>query len=244
MNDLYNELIRKSETGKKSLAVLIDPDHQDHLGELVKHAAIHPPDYFFVGGSVLNGGNLEKCIAAIRGKSKIPILLFPGNEMQITASADGLLLLTLISGRNADLLIGRHVAAAAMIRASRVEIIPTGYLLVESGSATSVSYISNTLPVPRNKSGLATLTAMAGEQLGLKMIYLEAGSGAQLPVPLEMITEVKNNISIPLVVGGGLRSAEEIEARCRAGADMIVVGNILEQNPGLLGSFVEKVRAF
>jgi phosphoglycerol geranylgeranyltransferase len=244
MKALYNLLVQKKAQGKKSLAVLIDPDKTEKLPELLKHAKTFPPDLFFVGGSLINDGNLENCIRLVREATKIPVLLFPGNEMQISASADALLLLSVISGRNPELLIGRHVAAAGMIRASGLEIIPTGYILIESGAPTAVSYMSNTQPIPRTKNQIAALTALAGEQLGMKMIYLEAGSGAELPVPVEMIAAVQKNISVPLITGGGLKTAEEISARCKAGADVIVAGNILEEDPGLLQKFSETVHSF
>jgi phosphoglycerol geranylgeranyltransferase len=244
MKAIYEEILQRCKSGKKSLAVLVDPDKTENLAALLEQSASSPPDYFFVGGSLLDSGNLDKCIAIIRSGSKIPILLFPGSEMQISSSADALLLLSVISGRNPELLIGRHVAAAGMIRASGLEIIPTGYILVESGSQTTVSYISNTQPVPRKKNTIAAVTALAGEQLGLKIIYLEAGSGAELPVPVEMIAAVKKTIRIPLIAGGGLKTKADISARLEAGADLVVVGNILEHNPNLLPGFADAVHAF
>lgn len=239
MKALYDLLVQKKAQGKKSLAVLIDPDKTEKLSALLNFAKTFPPDFFFIGGSLLNDGNLESCIDKIRKACNVPVLLFPGNEMQISSSADALLLLSVISGRNPELLIGRHVAAAGMIRASKLEIIPTGYVLVESGAPTAVSYMSNTQPIPRTKDSIAALTALAGEQLGMKMIYLEAGSGANLPVPVAMISAVKNYISIPLITGGGLKTADEIAARFTAGADVVVAGNVLEENPELLQQFVE-----
>lgn len=244
MKALHNLILHKKAQGKKSLAVLIDPDKTENLSALLANAKASPPDFFFIGGSLLSEGNLENCIAKIREATKVPVLLFPGNEMQISSSADALLLLSVISGRNPELLIGRHVAAAGMIRASKLEIIPTGYMLIESGAPTAVSYMSNTQPIPRTKSSIAALTALAGEQLGMKMIYLEAGSGANLPVPVDMIAAVKKYISIPLITGGGLKTPEEIAGRCSAGADVIVAGNILEEDPGLLQKFCETVHSF
>ena len=243
MKNLYDFLVQKKSQGKKSFAVLVDPDKTEKLAALLDHAQQFPPDIFLVGGSLLNEKNLEACIRLIRQKTKTPVILFPGNEMQISPAADGVLLLSLISGRNPDFLIGRHVTAAGMIRASNLEITPTGYILIESGGATAVNYMSNTQPVPRNNNSIAALTALAGEQLGLKMIYLEAGSGANLPVPVEMINAVRKNITIPLIAGGGLKTKVEIEERCKAGADMIVVGNILEENPGLLSLFSQTIQS-
>ncbi|CAN5769943.1 geranylgeranylglyceryl/heptaprenylglyceryl phosphate synthase [soil metagenome] len=244
MKALYDLLVQKKVQGKKSLAVLVDPDKTEKLSTLLNFAITSPPDFFFIGGSLLCDGNLEGCITEIRNACNVPILLFPGNEMQISSSADALLLLSVISGRNPELLIGRHVASAGILRASRLELISTGYILVESGAPTAVSYMSNTQPIPRTKSSIAALTALAGEQLGMKLIYLEAGSGAALPVPVEMIAAVKNYISVPLITGGGLKTADEIEARFRAGADVIVAGNVLEENPALLQQFVETANTF
>jgi putative glycerol-1-phosphate prenyltransferase len=244
MKGLYDLIVAKKKQGKKSLAVLIDPDKTDKLSILLDHAKISPPDFFFVGGSLLNEASLGDCIAQIRAQTSIPILLFPGNEMQISDAADGILLLSVISGRNPELLIGRHVAAAGILRTSNLEIIPTGYILIESGAPTAVSYMSNTQPIPRDKKSIAALTAMAGEQLGLKLIYLEAGSGAQLPVPVSIVSVVTKNTSIPVITGGGLKTAEEIAERCAAGADVIVIGNVLEETPELLKTFCETVHTF
>lgn len=243
MKAIYDLLIQRSAQGKKSLAVLVDPDKTEKLSELLTIAKKYSPDFFFVGGSLLSKDNLDNCIQLIRSSSSVPIILFPGNEMQISSSADALLLLSVISGRNPELLIGRHVAAAANLRVSAIEIISTGYLLIESGAPTAVSYISNTQPIPRDKKTIAAMTALAGEQLGMKLIYLEAGSGAKLPVPIDMIGAVKKNISIPLITGGGLKTASEITERCRAGADVIVIGNILEEKPTLLKEFFEALHA-
>lgn len=244
MKAVYNQILEKQKQGKKSLAVLIDPDKTGHLSALLKIAATHPPDFFFVGGSLLGNGSLEKCIAEIRKSSSVPVVLFPGSIMQVSASADALLLLSVISGRNADLLIGRQVLAAPLLRESGLELISTGYMLIESGNMTTVNYISNTVPIPREKNQIAAATAMAGEQIGMKAIYLEAGSGALQPVPEEMIKAVRAAVALPLFTGGGLRTSEEIRARCEAGADLIVAGNVLEENPELLSAFVSTIRTF
>jgi phosphoglycerol geranylgeranyltransferase len=234
MKNSYDLLLQRRSQGKKSLAVLIDPDKTQRLPELLRIAESAPPDFFFVGGSFMSDGNLENCIAQIRAASDIPIIIFPGTTMQISPAADAILLLSVISGRNAELLIGRHVAAAPVLRKSGLEIIPTGYMLIESGAVTTVNYISNTQPIPRDKNSIAACTAMAGEQLGMKLIYLEAGSGAQLPVTNAMVESVRASISVPLIVGGGLKTKAEIAERFAAGADVIVIGNVLEENPGLL----------
>lgn len=243
MKQVYAHLLEQKKQGKKSLAVLIDPDKTESLDEILRLAETDPPDFFFIGGSLLGADSLDHCISTIRNKSKVPLVLFPGSIMQVNANADALLLLSVISGRNADLLIGRHVLAAPVIRKSKLEIISTGYMLIDSGNVTTVDYISNTQPIPREKTQIAAFTALAGEQIGMKTIYLEAGSGAKLPVPTALIQGVRELISLPLIVGGGLKSPEEIRERCIAGADLIVTGNILEQKPELLTAFVRTIRA-
>jgi phosphoglycerol geranylgeranyltransferase len=180
---------------------------------------------------------VDPLIADIKALTPVPVLLFPGNPNQLSKKADGLLLLSLISGRNPEFLIGNHVVAAHFLKNSALEIIPTGYMLIENGAMSSVEYISNTKPLPRNKPDLAVCTAMAGEMLGLKMIYIEGGSGAHCIIPHETITAVKRNIGIPLLVGGGIQSYDDLKMVFDAGADIAVVGNAVEQNPELLLEF-------
>ncbi len=242
--DIYTNLLSKKERGEKSLAVLIDPDKQlpGKLRLLLDFAGKSKVDYLFVGSSVLLENNLEDCLALIKGHSEIPVVLFPGNRFQISKQADAILLLSLISGRNAELLIGQHVLAAPELKRSGLEIIPTGYLLIDGGKLTSVNYVSQTLPIPAGKKDIAAATAMAGEQLGLKLIYLEAGSGAKQPVSLNMISEVKKSVDIPLIVGGGIRESDIAAQMCRAGADIIVAGNSLEEDPALLFEITAAVK--
>lgn len=219
-------------TSKKQIAVLIDPDKTD-VGKLVKtiqQAELAKVDFFLVGGSLLLKNNLDEIIGVIKKNTRKKAYLFPGNPAQIAKNADGILLLSLISGRNAELLIGSHVLAAPILKQSKLHIISTGYILVESGTQTTVSYISNTTPIPANKPEIAACTALAGEQLGLKIIYLEAGSGAQNAVSKEMIKAVKKQISIPLIVGGGIRTKEQIETAFLAGADVVVIGTAIEND--------------
>ena len=220
----------------KQIAVLIDPDKIDEkqLVALVKKATEAKVDFFLVGGSLLLKNNFENIISILKTLSKKKVIIFPGNSTQISNKADGILLLSLISGRNADLLIGNHVHAAPLLKQSKLAIIPTGYILIESGSATTVSYISNTQPIPANKPEIAACTALAGEQLGLHCIYLEAGSGATFPVSKEIIKSVKKNTSIPIIVGGGLRSKEAIETAFTAGADIVVIGTAIEKDVNFL----------
>jgi phosphoglycerol geranylgeranyltransferase len=230
---------------KKKLAVLIDPDRQDisSLEEIVKTAENAGADLIFTGGSLLSEDNFTSAVSEIKKHASVPVIIFPGNASQISSEADAILLLSLISGRNPDLLIGQHVTAAPALRKSGLEILPTGYLLIESGVITTASYISNTLPVPAAKPQIAACTALAGEQLGLKLIYLDGGSGAKNPVPAEMITAVRKNISVPLIVGGGIRNPETAFAALKAGADIIVVGTAFENNPESLSEIAAAVRS-
>jgi phosphoglycerol geranylgeranyltransferase len=240
---LRNLLNSRKAEGKKSLAVLIDPDKTATLPALLKNAETAAVDFFLVGGSLLHTAAVDECIAAVKAASNIPVLLFPGNALQLSRQADGLLLLSVISGRNAELLIGRHVAAAPQIKSSRLEILPTGYMLVETGRPTAVHYMSQTIPLPAHKPEIAASTALAGEQLGLSLLYLEAGSGADAPVPEAVIKAVSAVTTIPLLAGGGIRTAEQARKSCLAGADVIVVGNILEDFPHLLNEIADAVHA-
>lgn len=218
------------------LAVLVDPDKagQAHLEQLAAYANEGLIGQFLVGGSLIFNGAVGETIRFLKAHSPVPVTLFPGSPSQVCSDADALLLLSLISGRNADLLIGRHVEAAPALKRSGLEIIPTGYLLIDGGTPTSVSYMSNTQPLPAGKPELAVATAMAGEMLGLKCLYLEAGSGAKQSVPLETVQAVCANVEIPVIVGGGIRDAQAAFERCKAGAKMIVVGTATEKQPQLI----------
>jgi putative glycerol-1-phosphate prenyltransferase len=218
------------------LAVLIDPDKASvvHLEQLSLYASEGRIHYFLVGGSLMFSNHHFSVIDFLKRNTTIPVIIFPGNPTQIYHQADAILLLSLISGRNADLLIGRHVEAAPALKSSGLEIISTGYMLVDGGKATTVSYISNTTPLPAHKPEIAAATAMAGEMLGLQCIYLEAGSGTLQPVPTEMVAAVRQSVTIPLIVGGGIRNAEKAYENARAGANLIVIGNGVEANPLLI----------
>lgn len=231
--NIYNRIITNK---KKQFAVLIDPDKTQgkKISDLAAISTQCAVDYFLVGGSLLANGNFHHCIEILKNNCDIPVIIFPGNARQIDGKADALLFLSLISGRNADLLIGNHVIAAPFIKEQNLEAIPTGYILVDSGNYTAVQYMSNTLPVPADKSEIAACTAMAGEMLGMKLIYMDAGSGAQKPIIESMISEVKNNIAIPLIIGGGIINAKQAEGACKAGADIIVVGNSIEKDRTLI----------
>ena len=189
---------------------------------------------FFVGGSLVVSDHLDECIAQIKKESSIPVILFPGSPSQLSKYADALLYLSLISGRNPELLIGQHVISAPFVKKSGLEIMPTGYMVIDGGAPTTVSYISGAAPIPADKAEIALCTAMAGEMLGKKLIYMDAGSGARKPIPEEMISLVAKNIEVPLVVGGGIRDAEKAYLNCKAGADVIVVGNAIEKDASLL----------
>lgn len=220
---------------KKSVALLIDPDkvNEKTLPGILKTAAGTGTDFIMVGGS-LTFRSVEHVIDLIRSICSIPLVLFPGNLLQLSRKADLILLLSLISGRNPELLIGNHVIAAPYLKDVRDKLIPVGYILIGCGSKTSVEYISQTEAIPADKTDIVVATAIAGEMLGLKMIYLEAGSGARNPVPAEIIKAVRKEISVPLAVGGGIRSAREVNDIYKAGADLIILGNGCEKDPGLL----------
>lgn len=243
---IYSRLITAQSNGEKLLAVLIDPDRLRvrYLTELLKIAQTCAVDFFFVGGSLLVQDELESCVQTIRQNSSVPVVLFPGNPLQIHKTADAILLLSLISGRNPEFLIGQHVVAAPYLKASQLEIIPTGYTLIDGGKPTTVSYISNTLPIPADKPEIAVCTAMAGEMLGLKAIYLDSGSGALHPVPEATIREVRQAITLPLVVGGGLRTPEQVRQSLLAGAGLVVVGGAIENDPKKLPAISEVVKSF
>jgi len=230
--------------GKKSIAVLVDPDKAEdpaRLLQLVNLASENCVDFFFVGGSLVTTSNLAEVVKVIKENVTIPVVLFPGNSMQVEPTADALLFLSLISGRNPELLIGQHVVAAPIIRNTKLEVIPTGYLLVNSGRITSVAYISNTTPIPDDKYSLAACTAMAGEMLGLQAIYLDAGSGAEKEISAKMIATVRKAVNVPLMVGGGINTSQKAFNALEAGADMIVIGNALEKHPDLLTEISDKV---
>jgi len=233
---VYSTILENALHGQKQLAVLVDPDKLslNEIGRLSSKAGDAGVDCFFVGGSLLVNNQLDECIKTIKENTHLPVVLFPGNTLQMSWKADAILFLSLISGRNAEMLIGRHVISAPYLRISPLEVISCGYMLIESGKQTAVQYMSNTSPIPADKNDIAICTALAGEMLGLKMIYLEAGSGAQQTVPFEMVKQVKGSISIPLIVGGGIRTPESASGLCQAGADLLVVGTAFEQNAGLL----------
>ena len=234
--NVYQKILSNKEQNRKQLALLIDPDKAEGkaLEQLCKAATLAEVDFLFVGGSLLTNGSIHACLKTIKSSCNIPAIIFPGSTMQIDEQADAILFLSLLSGRNAELLIGKHVVAAPVIKEKKLESISTGYLLIDSGNVTTVQYISDTKPIPADKADIAACTALAGEMLGMKLIFLEGGSGALNPVSETMIEKVAQTISIPLIVGGGIRTAEKAMQNYRAGADVIVIGNTIENNPSIL----------
>lgn len=227
---------RQHETGRKHFAVLIDPDNLDKTSclNLLSLSEAHQVDFFFVGGSLITSDNQEVIIRLIKEHSSIPVILFPSSSLHIDKQADGILLLSLISGRNPDFLIGQHVISAPILKASQLQVYPTGYMLVDTGRQTTASYMSGTTPIPYDKPAIAACTAMAGELLGLRYMYLDGGSGALKPVSADMIRAVRQAVDTPLIVGGGINTVDKAAAALEAGADVLVIGNHIEKNPGFL----------
>jgi phosphoglycerol geranylgeranyltransferase len=241
---ILQELSDRKEKKQKSLAILIDPDkisdltNITHLISLSKESYV---DFFFVGGSLITTDNLGQIVRKLKEESDIPVVLFPGNNMHICSDADAILFLSLISGRNADLLIGQHVSAAPLLKKSNLEILPTGYMLINSASSSAASYMSNTMPIPPDKYSIAASTALAGEMLGLKLIYMDAGSGSKSAITSKMIQKVNETIRCPLIIGGGITNAYQAQEALEAGADVIVIGNAIEKNPDLIIEVSEKI---
>jgi len=242
---LYKTFIDKKKVGEKSFAVLIDPDKVtlQSIDKLVSLAVEAKVDYFFVGGSLIISNHLDVCIQAIKANCDIPVLLFPGSPSQVSRFADALLYLSLISGRNPELLIGQHVISAPFVKNSGLEIIPTGYMVIDGGAPTTVSYISNASPIPADKNDIAMCTAMAGEMLGMKLIYMDAGSGAKSPIAEGMIQAVSKHIECPLIIGGGIKTPEKAYLNCKAGADVIVIGNAIEKDLSLIKEMSSAIKS-
>lgn len=243
-NHLYSELVQAKSNGEKKFAVLIDPDKLKlgTLEEIIELAVSCQVDYFFIGGSLIVNNMLDEVIKQIKQSCDIPTILFPGNSYQLSYHADAILFLSLISGRNPELLIGNHVISAPYLKISPLEVISTGYMLIDGGITTTVQYVSNTIPIPSNKEDIAVSTALAGELLGMKQIFMDAGSGALNCVPLEMIESVSGAIDIPVIVGGGISSGEQAKKMAAAGADVIVVGNAIEKGPQLIREIAEALK--
>ncbi len=245
LKGIYHSLTAKKAQGSKSFAVLVDPDkvndaNMDTLIELATGAGV---DYFLVGGSLVISNYLDECVQMIKKSCDIPVILFPGSPSQVSKYADALLYLSLISGRNPELLIGQHVVSAPVVKQSGLEIMSTGYMVIDGGAPTTVSYISNATPLPCDKNEIAMCTAMAGEMLGMKLIYMDAGSGARRAITETMIEKVSGCIDVPLIVGGGITNPEKAYLNCKAGADVIVVGNAIEKDPSLIKELAAAVHS-
>ena len=232
MINIYNNILKSKANKEQRLAILLDPDKIDlNIAEVLIQKIIQSPaTYIFIGGSLVENNILDELILKIKQKCALPIVLFPGNPSQISDKADAILFLSLISGRNPDFLIEHQVKAAPILKQTQLEIISTGYILIESGTETAVQRVSKTNPLDRNNSDLALATAQAGEMLGNKLIYLEAGSGAKQAVPLEMIRKISQNIEIPLLVGGGIIDLQGIQKAYDSGADLVVIGTAFEND--------------
>ncbi|MGB4414084.1 MAG: geranylgeranylglyceryl/heptaprenylglyceryl phosphate synthase [Paludibacter sp.] len=239
-NTIYRKILLNREAKQKMIAVLLDPDQCKgrHLISLISILKTNVPDFIFVGGSHTLSST-DSLIELLKDEINSDIILFPGNASQFSDKVDALLFLSLISGRNAEFLIGQHVNSAIAIKKSGLEVIPTAYILIEGGKTSSAEYMSNTRPIPRDKNEIALSTAVAGELLGMRLAYLEAGSGAETPVPPDMINFVKNNLSIPLIVGGGIKTEEDLKTAYDAGADLVVIGNVFESEPEKIEKFVQ-----
>jgi phosphoglycerol geranylgeranyltransferase len=229
---LADRISADAASGKRSYWVLLDPDDFsiDEATHIAREAAACGVDALLVGGSLLHSNHFDPFVAAIKKAAPLPVLLFPGDATQLSPHADALLYLSLVSGRNPTNLIGEHVKAAPLIKDLAIEPIPTAYMLVESGSVSSVEFMSNTRPLPRAKPAIAVAHALAAQYMGMKLVYLEAGSGAAQPVPAEMIAMVTSQVDIPVIVGGGIRDAATAKEKLDAGADIIVTGNLLRKN--------------
>jgi len=236
MGNILSNIFQAKKDNKKSLAVLIDPDSlsKKDLDLQMTEAINAKVDYFFIGGSMITDDCLDEALSFLKENTSIPIVIFPGSVYQINQKADAILFLSLISGRNADLLIGKQVLAAPMIKKSGIEVLSTGYMLIDSGKPTTASYVSGTLPIPNDKPSIAACTAMAGEMLGLQLIFLDGGSGAEKPVTSEMIKATADVTDSPIIVGGGISTPEKAIENWNAGADIVVVGTAFENDPGII----------
>lgn len=233
---VLEQLQQLKQEGKKAFAVLIDPDdiQPARVEELAFRCNSANVDMVLFGGSLMLSDHMENCIKAFKTVSDIPVILFPGSPSQVCKAADALLFLSLVSGRNAELLIGQQVVSAPLVKASGLEVLATGYVLIDGGVPTTVSYMSHSAPIPRNKPDIALCTAWAAELMGQKLIYMDAGSGAQYPISDQLIRKVSSNIDIPLIVGGGIKTAEGVRAAFEAGAQVVVVGNAIESDLSLI----------
>ena len=245
-NKVYTSILNKFNNGIKMFGVLIDPDKQNvrELLETVQLCNNADVDFFFVGGSIITTGDIKKTTRLIKENSTKPVIIFPGNPDQITEYADAILFLSLISGRNPEFLIGHQVTAAPMIKKLDIEVIPTGYLLVDCGTITTAIYVSDTNPIPHSNAEIAANTALAGEYLGLNLTYIDGGSGAKKCISNKMISKTKAAKNGPLIIGGGIRTPQAANEIYKAGADIIIVGNGAEENRNLITDIAEMKTSF
>lgn len=239
MQQIYKDILQAKIEQRKLLAILLDPDKLEvsSIGALISKINSSPATHIFVGGSIVANHQTELIVTEVKKHTSLPLVLFPGDANQITNSADGILFLSLLSGRNPEFLIEQHIKAVPLLQDDNLEIIPTGYILIDGGVKTAVQQVSKTIPIERDAIQLAVHTAMAGQYSGKQLIYLEAGSGAKFAVTTEMISEVSKSLCIPLIVGGGIRTASQIKNIYNAGADLVVIGTAFEEN----NSFLDKI---
>jgi phosphoglycerol geranylgeranyltransferase len=228
-------IYQQASSGKRGYWALFDPDDFtiEQAAVIARKSEEAGVDALLVGGSLLHSNHFDDFVASVKGATSLPVLLFPGDSTQLSSHADALLYLSLVSGRNSDNLIGEHVKAAPLIKDLGIEPVSTAYMLVESGMVSSVEFMSNTRPIPRNKPTIAVAHALAAQYMGMQLIYLEAGSGALQSVPPEMIAMVRSQIELPIIVGGGIRDAATAKEKLEAGADIIVTGNLLRRKNGI-----------
>jgi putative glycerol-1-phosphate prenyltransferase len=247
-NNILHSISVLSQKSKKQLAILVDPDKgsESHIKKLCINAKKANANFFLVGGSLLTNGDIDNTISILKQHTELPVIIFPGSSSQISKLADGILFLSLLSSRNPEMLIGQQVISAPYLKKTTLEIISTAYLLIDSGEQTTASYISNSQPIPANKSEIAACTALAGEYMGMDLIYLDGGSGAKNPVSAEMISKVKSYTSNPIIIGGGINSITKAKTALNAGADVIVVGNAIERDQDFcldLGNLISELNA-
>ncbi|MCM2301283.1 MAG: geranylgeranylglyceryl/heptaprenylglyceryl phosphate synthase [Flavobacteriaceae bacterium] len=237
-NSILKYIQKAKKNNQKLLAILLDPDKisVETIPSVVQKINESGANLIFIGGSLLFKNILDEFVQNVKINTHLPVILFPGNAIQISDKADGILFLSLISGRNPEFLIGNQVIAAPLLKDSTLEILSTSYLLIESGRETTASYISNTKPIPRHKPEIAMATALAGEMMGHQLIYLDGGSGALHTVPAELIQLVTNHCSLPIIVGGGIKTKEQINDAYKNGATIVVIGTAFEKNNNLFNN--------
>lgn len=243
--DVYNRLLNTIREKGAAYLVLIDPEKSDDrkLASFIRYCETNGADGFLAGGTILLNDNLSKCITVIRENTSLPVIIFPGSIYQVNPSADAILFLSVISGRNPEDLIGKHVLAAPLVKKAGLEVIPTGYMIIESGRTTAAQYMSGSMPMPDDKPEIAAATALAGEYLGMKFIYLEAGSGAEKSVPADIIKAVSEYCNIPVITGGGIKTPSSAREKVKSGASIVVTGNFFEDenNWPLIKEFAQAV---